>query len=185
MMHHEFCALTNTNTSYEQYTSKIEPLYMQSELTKQDFCNTYKEILTQPKIYTEFNPIKPNAVYKKDIKYCLKCWLESWQENNSQGTNYDLSTEHFYIIWNDNTRLFLSDCEYAGEKIRMQGIVNIVYQNEFVHMDYFYSDIMDYESYEFFRIFGFLTKEDIMEKGRKYLVIADMDKDYNKHLDTM
>jgi len=50
-------------------------------------------------------------------------------------------------------------------------------------MDYFYSDIMDFESFEFFYFMDMLDLDD--KKGKKILVVANMDKDYNKHLETM
>jgi len=65
----------------------------------------------------------------------------------------------------------------------MQGIINITYQNAYVLMDYFYSDIMDFESFEFFYFMDMLDLDD--KKGKKILVVANMDKDYNKHLETM
>ena len=173
MMYHEFCKLTNTNTSYEQYITQIEPLYNKSELPKQEFCKVYTA-LQQPNIYTEFNPVKPVAIYKKDIKQSLKDWLEFWH-NNEQ--DY-LQDETFYIVYNDNTNKFISLYDYQGEKIRMQGIVNIVYQNAFVNTDFFYSDIMDYETFEFFYIMNILDLDG--KKGKKYLVVSDMEKDYNK-----
>ena len=43
MMYQEFQTLTGSKTSYQKYTNKIEPEYMTSELSKQDFCTNYTE----------------------------------------------------------------------------------------------------------------------------------------------
>lgn len=50
MMYQEFLSLTNSKVSYETYTNKIEQEYMNSPLSKQNFCEQYVEQSKKPRI---------------------------------------------------------------------------------------------------------------------------------------
>lgn len=43
MLYEEFLNLTGRKVSFEKYTNEIEPKYMESPLTKQEFCKEYIE----------------------------------------------------------------------------------------------------------------------------------------------
>lgn len=151
MMYHEFLNLTSRKVSFSTYTSKIEPLYHESSLSKQDFCAQYIKQTKRPRTtpttnpnYTEFNQDK--FISAKKFSTAIKA-LSKMVQGDEDG-------KIFYI----------SDILYNYE----QGLKNPInvkgkdYQQKIEEGTYY--DFWQYEDETFFRL-----QIELMENGEWYI----------------
>jgi len=180
MMHHEFCAITNTQTSFDQYINEIEPLYMQSPLPKQEFCKLW-QVYNNDNIHTEYSTmkLKPIAELKSSVKNGLKLWLKLWFEN-------DIDEDIFFSVkYLDGEVKIISSDTYNGEKIRMQGIENICCLTCGDMSDFYFRDIMTKETVEFFITVG-IGEYDFETRNKasnRKLIVDDLEEDYWKQFE--
>lgn len=84
MLYTEFLTLTNRKVSYNTYTNRIEPAYMNSPLNKQEFCSQYIEQTKRTRKNNfntnEFN--KDKMIKATTFKTALKHLSKMVQEND-------------------------------------------------------------------------------------------------------
>lgn len=92
MLYQEFQTLTKSPVSYEEYTNTIEPKYMTSKLSKQDFCKRYLNSQAEKPLAKELKEIKEaikdfkdnRSFAKREEKKIIKQYAEKLKEYNSQ-----------------------------------------------------------------------------------------------------
>ena len=115
MMHTEFTSLTGRKVSFEKYTNEIEPEYMESELSKEDFCKNYVEQTSKPrnKDYKMIELQRHNVTLSQFFNYikteCKKKGLDFSLERDKDVFVNPPSpiNSHYYI--KDDKKIYIID----------------------------------------------------------------------------
>ena len=76
---------------------------------------------------------------KSNIRASLRDWLDNWNDANVPDPS--LMDEKFTIYYDNGDIVYISIYEYEGQKIRKQGISNIIYSDAYSNMDYYHDDL--------------------------------------------
>ena len=174
MLYTEFQTLTNSKVSYQTYSAKIEPEYMESDLSKQKFCTNYTERTKRTKVKD------PNS-YNKDcfikaVKFstALKALSKMVQENDGDVFYYS------DVLWNYEQGVkrweeLVKENELKGEwhKIPHYKLIEEVTQKggNSKNGDYFRNVITTGEYYDYWRDGEsyFRLNIELLEDGRAYI----------------
>lgn len=173
MLKSEFENLTGLTVNEDEYIQVIEPKYMKSKLDKKSWCTQYLNTLRYDR----------KAVNKKEIKDCLKEWLENWHYSEKVGGIWYDQYFTFDIKYRNGDLIRVSEMDYNGESIKLQGIENISMICSECHMDFYYDWIGDKESFEFILEMNRENPNSYMwDIPKNRLVVEDLD-DYYKEFE--
>ena len=115
MMYTEFTSLTGKKVSLKKYTNEIEPEYMTSELSKQEFCTNYIESTKRTKnkdykmVEMQRNDITLSQFFSQIKTECKKKGLDfSLERDRKEFENPPrLTNIHYYI--KDDKQIYTND----------------------------------------------------------------------------
>lgn len=172
MQYEEFKKLTGLDVSYMNYTTDIEPRYMASKMDKQEWC----------KYYIRKSKEQPVGYLKRLAIDYMKEWLDNWKHADKYGTwQFVDEDQHFNLYYEDGTYMRVDIDWYEGQKVRLQGVKNIIWSHTEGEQDFYHDWIGTKEHYECFEEHYLLRGWNIGEWKPKYPLICETDEDLDEY----